>query len=124
MPDEDTMKLALRHGDYLRKSKEEIVSFLRSEKDEQKKSAYVRNAYEMGLTGEFYRPGTKEHIGYHVEPSGLLIYEGSFTDRKTEVKFTWGLVAELIEALAKDKNYLDEPKEQSETYCENGLTFV
>ena len=114
MPDEDTMILALRHGDYLRKSKGEIVSFLRSEKDEQKKSAYVRNAYEMGLTGEFYRPGTKEHIGYHVEPSGLLIYEGSFTDRKTEVKFTWGLVAELIEALAKDKNYLDEPKENKQ----------
>lgn len=114
MPDEDTMILALRYGDYLRKSKEEIVSFLRSEKDEQKKSAYVRNAYEMGLTGEFYRPGTKEHIGYHVEPSGLLIYEGSFTDRKTEVKFTWGLVVELIEALVKDKNYLDEPKEDKQ----------
>ncbi len=110
MPDENTLILILRHGDYLRRSKEEIVSFLLSEKNQDKKNTYVRKSYEMGLTGEFYRPGTKEHLGYHVEPSGLLLYEGRFSEPKSAAKFTWGLVAELIEALHKDKNYLDEPK--------------
>ncbi len=110
MPDEQTMIQILRHGDYLRRSKEDIVSFLRSEKDQKKKTDYVKSAYEMGLTGEFYRPGTHEYIGYHVEPQGLLLFDGHFSSQTTEVKFTWQLVAELIEALHKDKNYLDEPK--------------
>ncbi len=114
MPDSDTLILILRHGNYLRKSKEDIVSFLCSEKDQTKKSTYVRRSYEMGFTGEFLRPGTQEHIGYHVEPSGLLLYEGSFNAPKSAAKFTWGLVAELIEALHKDKNYLDEPKENKQ----------
>ncbi len=112
MPDEHTMILILRHGDYLRKSKEEIVSFLNSEEDEAKRAVFVRKAYEMGLTGEFYRPGTKEYLGYHVEPSGLLMYEGHFSNNTTEIKFTWQLVADLIHALAKDGKYLDEPKEK------------
>lgn len=113
-PDENTLILALRHDDDLLKSKEEIVSFLSSEKDQQRKTDFIKNVYQMGVFSEFNRPGTAERIGYYPESGGLLIYEGFYAERKTEVAFTWQLVAELIEALAKDKNYLDEPKEDKQ----------
>lgn len=110
-PSEETLVLALRHGDYLHKSKLSIVSFLMTESDPQKKVDYVKKAYEMGLTGEFFRPGTEEHIGYHVEPKGLVIYEGNYPTHKTEAKFSWELVIDLIEALMKEGRYLDDARE-------------
>lgn len=110
-PSEETLILALRHGDYLHKSKLSIVSFLMTESDPQKKVDYVKKSYEMGLTGEFFRPGTEEHIGYHVEPKGLVIYEGNYLTHKTEAKFSWELVTDLIEALMKEGRYLDDVRE-------------
>ncbi len=109
-PDADTLILALRHGDYLHQSKNNIVSFLRSDASIEQKTEYVKTAYNMGLYGEFYRPGTEEHIGYHAEPDSLVIYQGNYPSRTHEARFSWETVMYLIDALIKDKNYLDEPK--------------
>ena len=57
----------LRHGDYLTKSKTEIVSFLMSEDDDAKKTAFIHSCYPKMTIG-FYRPGNKEMLGY----SGLF----------------------------------------------------
>ena len=111
MPDIDTIKAALRHGDFLRQSKQNIVSFLRSEKEYNKKADYVKNAYEMLTFIEFNRKETAEHIGYRAEEDGLVIYQGNYLTRTHETKFSWAVVMELIEVLIKDRDYLDAPKE-------------
>ena len=110
IPDIDTIKEALRHGDFLRQSKQNIVSFLRSEKDYNKKKDYIKNAYEMLTFIEFNRKGTQEHIGYRAEDDGLVIYQGNYLTRTHETKFSWGVVMELVEVLIKDRDYLDAPK--------------
>ena len=107
-PLKDTLMLALRHGDYLHKSKKDIVSFLLSDASDEKKTEYIKGAYNMGLYGEFYRPGTTEHIGYHAEKDGLLVYQGNYPSRTHEIKFTWDTAAKLIEALINDGIYLEE----------------
>ena len=111
LPDIDSVKEVLRHGDFLRESKQNIVSFLSSEKDYHKKAEYVKNAYEKLTFIEFYKKGTQEHLGYRADEDGLLIYKGNFLTRTNDVKFSWGVVTELIEVLIKDKDYLDAPKE-------------
>ena len=40
----------------------------------------------------------------------MLLYEGKFMTRKAEVLVEWPLVTQLIGALIKDRNYLDEPR--------------
>ena len=100
----------LRHGDYLRHSKQEIVSFLASDKSETEKVAYVKASYLTLLFAEFYKEGTEEHLGYRAAEDGLLLYEGNFMTRKAETLMDWPFVTELIGALIKDGNYLDEPQ--------------
>ncbi len=107
----DDMIAILRHGDYLTKSKTEIVSFLMSEDDDAKKTAFIHSCYPKMTIG-FYRPGNKEMLGYSgLFEDGLHLYEGTFMNPNSSAVFSWGLTRELIEALIKDGNYLDAPKE-------------
>ena len=110
----DSLIQILRHGDYLKHSKVEIVSFLLSEMDEAKKNEYIKGCYQQNFFGEMLKKETNEHLGYHAEPDGLVLYVGHYPERKEESKFSWELTARLIEALIKDKNYLDEPKEDKQ----------
>jgi hypothetical protein len=93
----------------LRHSKEEIVSFLTSDKSDAEKAEYVKSAYPPLLFAEFYKQGTEDHLGYRADDEGLLLYTGSFTSRTAENRMDWAFVTRLIEALITDKNYLDKP---------------
>ena len=106
---EDLIQI-LRHGDYLRHSKEEIVSFLSSNKNESEKADYVKSAYPPLLFAEFYKQGTEEHLGYRADDDSLLLYLGNFPSRSAEMRMDWAFVTQLIEALISDENYLDKPK--------------
>ena len=108
--DPESLIQILRHGDYLRHSKQDIVSLLSSDKSDTEKAEYVRSAYPPFLFAEFYKQGTEDHLGYRAAEDGLLLYEGKFTTRKAEVLMEWPFVAQLIGALIKDRNYLDEPR--------------
>jgi N12 class adenine-specific DNA methylase/adenine-specific DNA methylase len=108
--DPESLIQILRHGDYLRHSKQDIVSLLSSDKSDTEKAEYVRSAYPPFLFAEFYKPGTEDHLGYRAAEDGLLLYEGKFMTRKAEVLVEWPLVTQLIGALIKDRNYLDEPR--------------
>lgn len=82
--------------------------------DEAKKNEYIKGCYQQNFFGEMLKKETDEHLGYHAEPDGLVLYVGHYPERKEESKFSWELTARLIEALIKDKNYLDEPKEDKQ----------
>lgn len=110
----DVLIQALRHGDYLAESKENIVSFLSSETNEDRKNEYVRGLYKEGLFAEMFKPNSTEHIGYHATRDGLTIYDGNYLTRTAESFFSWNTTRELIEALIEDRNYLDVPKTASQ----------
>ena len=109
-PESEIIMQALRHDKYLREGKYAIVSFLRSEPNQAKKVEFIKGVYPMDAFMEFYKKGTTEHIGYHPTKEGLEIYFGNYPSRTHEIKFTWDKTAQLIEALAKDNNYLDAPE--------------
>ena len=108
--DPDSLIQILRHGDFLHKSKDEIVSFLRSDALSTEKAEYIKNVYSPLTFIEFKKQGTEEHLGYRADADSLLVYEGNFPSRKSEMRLEWDFVAKLIGALIKDRNYLDEPK--------------
>ena len=107
--DPESLIQILRHGDYLRHSKEEIVSFLTSDKSDAEKAEYVKSAYPPLLFAEFYKQGTEDHLGYRADDESLLLYTGSFTSRTAENRMDWAFVTRLVEALITDKNYLEKP---------------
>ena len=113
-PDEKVVIAVLRHGERLRESKADIVSFLRSESDENKKTEYVKSIYPTEVREEFILPENKEHIGYYARSDAFVIYQGEYAARTHEAVFSWDLTRRLIEALIKDKNYLDKPVPQAE----------
>ncbi len=109
-PESEIIIQALRHDKYLREGKYAIVSFLRSEPNQAKKVEFIKGVYPMDAFMEFYKKGSTEHIGYHPTKDGLEIYFGNYLTHTHEIKFTWEKTTQLIEALAKDNNYLDAPE--------------
>ena len=109
-PDSEIIIQALRHDKYLREGKYAIVSFLRSEQNQAKKVEFIKGVYPMDTFIEFYKKGSEEHIGYHPTKDYLEIYFGNYLTHTHEIKFTWEKTTQLIEALAKDNNYLDAPE--------------
>jgi hypothetical protein len=107
--DPESLIQILRHGDFLRHSKEEIVSFLSSGASEAEKVEYVKKAYPPLVFTEFYKQGTEQHIGYRADDESLLLYVGNFPSRTSEMRMDWAFVTRLIGALITDKNYLDKP---------------
>ena len=100
----------LRHDEFLKKSKNEIVSFLRSDATDEQKTEFVKSAYTPLLFVEIFKEGTQEHLGYRADAEGLLLYEGNFLTRKAETRMDWALITKLIGALITDRNYLDAPE--------------
>ena len=107
--DPESLIQILRHGDFLRHSKDEIVSFLSSGASEAEKVEYVKKAYPPLVFTEFYKQGTEQHIGYRADDESLLLYVGNFPSRTSEMRMDWAFVTRLIGALITDKNYLDKP---------------
>ena len=107
--DPDILIQIFRHGDSLRCSKEEIVSFLSSAARKARKTEFVRKAYPPMTPTEFFQTGTEQPIGYYADNDGLLFFTGSFQSRTAESWMNWEFVAKLIGALISDHNYLDNP---------------
>lgn len=108
--DGDDLIKILKHGDELAHSKQDIVLFLSQEKDEERKNQYIRECYKP-MTVSIYKDEThSEYIGYSsLFDDGLHLFEGTLLNPKAEMSFSWQTTRELIEALIKDNNYLDEP---------------
>ncbi len=106
--DGDDLIRLLKHGDELAHSKQDIVLFLSQEKDEERKNQYIRECYKP-MTISIYKDETHT-IGYSsLFDDGLHLFEGTYLNPKAEMSFSWQTTRELIEALIKDNNYLDEP---------------
>lgn len=108
--DGDDLIKILKHGDELAHSKQDIVLFLSQEKDEERKNQYIRECYKPMTVSIYKDEAHSEYIGYSsLFDDGLHLFEGTFLNPKAEMSFSWQTTRELIEALVKDNNYLDEP---------------
>ena len=108
--DGDDLIKILKHGDGLAHSKQDIVLFLSQEKDEERKNQYIRACYKPMTVSIYKDEAHTEYIGYsNLFDDGLHLFEGTYLNPKAEMSFSWQTTRELIEALIKDNNYLDEP---------------
>ena len=108
--DGDNLIKILKHGDELAHSKQDIVLFLSQEKNEERKNQYIRECYKPMTVSIYKDEAHSEYIGYSsLFDDGLHLFEGTFLNPKAEMSFSWQTTRELIEALIKDNNYLDEP---------------
>ena len=108
--DGDDLIKILKHGDELAHSKQDIVLFLSQEKNEERKNQYIRECYKPMTVSIYKDEAHTEYIGYSsLFDDGLHLFEGTFLNPKAEMSFSWQTTRELIEALIKDNNYLDEP---------------
>ena len=105
--DEDKILYMLQNpNDDLTHRKEFLVERWNELRNIDEKGRYISTVYG-GLLKQFDIDGVT--VGYHYEPEGLYLYEGTFKSRTKESLFSWNLVAEIIDQLIREGNYYKKP---------------
>jgi len=111
--DEDKILFMLQNpNDDLAHRKEFLVQRWSELRNTDEKGRYISTVYG-GLLKQFNVDGVE--VGYHYEPEGLYLYEGTYKSRTKESLFSWNLVAELIDQLIKEGKYYQPEKKEPET---------
>lgn len=111
--DEDKILYMLQNpNDDLAHRKEFLVQRWSELKNTDEKGRYISTVYG-GLLKQFNVDGVE--VGYHYEPEGLYLYEGTYKSRTKESLFSWNLVAELIDQLIKEGKYYQPEKKEPES---------
>ncbi|MBR1532302.1 MAG: hypothetical protein IJ643_09640, partial [Eubacterium sp.] len=111
--DEDKILYMLQNpNDDLAHRKEFLVQRWSELRNTDEKGRYISTVYG-GLLKQFNVDGVE--VGYHYEPEGLYLYEGTYKSRTKESLFSWNLVAELIDQLIKEGKYYQPEKKEPET---------
>ena len=96
------LEIIKNQKDSLTHSKEFIIKRFSELTDEQK-PRYVSTLYG-GKWNEFEVGG--KTVGYKEEKDGLLMYEGNYKNRTRESVFSWDIIAEFIQQLIDNGEYL------------------
>ena len=111
--DEDKILYMLQNpNDDLAHRKEFLVQRWSELRNTDEKGRYISTVYG-GLLKQFNVDGVE--VGYHYEPEGLYLYEGTYKSRTKESLFSWNLVAELIDQLIKEGKYYQPEKKEPES---------
>ncbi len=111
--DEDKILYMLQNpNDDLAHRKEFLVQRWSELKNTDEKGRYISTVY-AGRLKQFNVDGVD--VGYHYEPEGLYLYEGTYKSRTKESLFSWNLVAELIDQLIKEGKYYQPEKKEPES---------
>ena len=111
--DEDKILFMLQNpNDDLAHRKEFLVQRWSELRNTDEKGRYISTVYG-GLLKQFNVDGVE--VGYHYEPEGLYLYEGTYKSRTKESLFSWNLVAELIDQLIKEGKYYQPEKKEPES---------
>ena len=111
--DEDIILYMLQNpNDDLAHRKEFLVQRWSELRNTDEKGRYISTVY-AGRLKQFNVDGVE--VGYHYEPEGLYLYEGTFKARTKESLFSWNLVAELTDQLIKEGKYYQPEKKEPET---------
>ena len=111
--DEDKILFMLQNpNDDLAHRKEFLVQRWSELRNTDEKGRYISTVYG-GLLKQFNVDGVE--VGYHYEPEGLYLYEGTYKSRTKESLFSWNLVAELTDQLIKEGKYYQPEKKEPES---------
>ena len=111
--DEDKILFMLQNpNDDLAHRKEFLLQRWSELRNTDEKGRYISTVY-AGRLKQFNVDGVE--VGYHYEPEGLYLYEGTYKSRTKESLFSWNLVAELTDQLIKEGKYYQPEKKEPES---------
>lgn len=85
-------------------TRQNIFDYFQSHHDLAQRTEFLKNSYN-DIWVEVLAGADKLRVGYHAEPGGLLMWEGSYLSRTSESVFSWAVVTEMTEGLIERGEY-------------------
>lgn len=85
-------------------TRQNIFDYFQSHHDLAQRTEFLKNSYN-DIWVEVLAGADKLRVGYHAEPDGLLMWEGSYLSRTSESVFSWAVVTEMTEGLIERGEY-------------------
>ena len=85
-------------------TRQNIFDYFQSHHDLAQCIEFLKNSYN-DIWMEVLAGTNEIRVGYHAEPDGLLMWEGSYLSRVSESVFSWAVVTEMTEGLIERGEY-------------------
>ena len=85
-------------------TRQNIFDYFQSHHDLAQCIEFLKNSYN-DIWVEVLAGTNEIRVGYHAEPDGLLMWEGSYLSRVSESVFSWAVVTEMTEGLIERGEY-------------------
>ncbi len=82
----------------------DIFNYFQTHQNLAERTEFLKNSYN-DIWVEVLAGTDKVRVGYHAEPDGLLMWEGSYLSRASESVFSWAVVTEMTEGLIERGEY-------------------
>ena len=84
--------------------RQEIFNYFQAHQNLAERTEFLKNSYN-DIWVEVLAGTDKVRVGYHAEPDGLLMWEGSYLSRTSESVFSWPVITEMTEGLIERGEY-------------------
>ncbi len=85
-------------------TRQDIFDYFQSHHDLAQRTEFLKSSYN-DIWVEVLAGTNEIRVGYHAEPDGLLMWEGSYLSRTSESVFSWAVVTEMTEGLIERGEY-------------------
>ena len=84
--------------------RQDIFNYFQTHQNLAERTEFLKNSYN-DIWVEVLAGTHKVRVGYHAEPDGLLMWEGSYLSRTSESVFSWPVITEMTEGLIERGEY-------------------
>ena len=84
--------------------RQDIFNYFQTHQNLAERTEFLKNSYN-DIWVEVLAGTDKVRVGYHAEPDGLLMWEGSYLSRTSESVFSWPVITEMTEGLIERGEY-------------------
>ena len=85
-------------------TRQDIFDYFQRHHDLAQRTEFLKSSYN-DIWVEVLAGTNEIRVGYHAEPDGLLMWEGSYLSRASESVFSWAVVTEMTEGLIERGEY-------------------
>lgn len=85
-------------------TRQDIFDYFQRHHDLAQRTEFLKSSYN-DIWVEVLTGTNEIRVGYHAEPDGLLMWEGSYLSRVSESVFSWAVVMEMTEGLIERGEY-------------------
>ena len=85
-------------------TRQDIFNFFQAHQNLAERTEFLKNSYN-DIWVDVLAGTDKVRVGYHAEPDGLLMWEGSYLSRTSESVFSWSVITEMTEGLIQRGEY-------------------